>query len=125
MLTRNDMLRLSQALPNANQMAFDAIMPSVNSQIRAAAVTGLTFCEIDIPTILESSPAYDYEVVCEMVLARLRGGTFTVETKDIGLYHVHWGQQKTQTRPDRSDDDTQQVRIVYTKPSRRRRKTRT
>ncbi len=120
MLTRNDMTRLATSLPTANQMAFDIIMPNVNKQIRAAAVSGLDYCEIDVPTILDSAPAFEYDAVCKQVQETLQKGEFTVEEKDVGLFRVAW-----EERAKRTDvDDTDQVKIVYTKPPRRRKKKR-
>lgn len=118
MLTRNDMLRLSTSLPTANQMAFDIIMPNVNKQVRAAAVSGLDSCEIDVPTILDSAPAYEYDAVCRQVQETLKKGDFTVEEKDVGLFRVTWKEQIKRA----DTEEGEQVKIVYTKPPRRRKK---
>ena len=98
MLTRNDMFRLSTRLPDANQLAFDNIMPSVNEQIRKAANVGMTSCEIDVPTILDTAPAFNYGDVCTKVIGTLQKGAFTVTQKDIGLFLVNWESQSETER---------------------------
>ena len=112
------MFRLSTSLPTANQMAFDIIMPNVNKQIRAAAVSGLDSCEIDVPTILDSSPAFEYDAVCRQVQDTLKQGAFTVLEKDVGLFRVSWEEQAKRSE----SEEGEQVKIVYTKAPRRRKK---
>lgn len=118
MLTRNDMLRLSQSLPTANQLAFDKILPCVNAEISSAAKMGVTNCTVDIPPILDNSPAFEYSVICDRVLQTLESGGFTVDKQDLGLLNVSWsamGQAKRQ-------EQEEEVKIVYTVPSKRKAK---
>mgnify|MGYP003684920673 CR=1 FL=1 len=126
MLTRNDMQRLACSLPCAKQLALDQIMPVVNLEIRAAAALGRTGCTVDIPAFMDTTPAYDYPEVCAAVAQTLRKGEFTVDERQLGLYDVSWGANRTipspRPAPGRSDDD--EVRIVCAPTPRRRRKRR-